>query len=332
MLQSLVYKAFLIQTIFNLLALNQCVFAKALSSFEIKHADTLLADKNEITIDGNVVINYKDAVIEAPGGKIETDDEGQPQKAIFSGRTKLKLKDRRIEGDKITISLKEKIIYAEGNTISELKDKKNTPIIISSDYQKLSWSGEGAEAEGNIKTIYQDTEVTSEKAKIIYKSKKPNQAIFFSSHEQALLKQTNNKTYANEFVFDINTENIKATGEVKSTIWPDETKPPNKQDPVLLNTEDLSIDQDTGTITAKSDKKKVKLIYQDTRGESSKALLLRNKEDKKPEKIIFSGNANVTQTDKQISSEEVVFNFFDKKLTSNTKTNIRPKTLIFKMD
>lgn len=62
------------------------------------------------------------------------------------------------------------------------------------------------------------------------------------------------------------------------------------------------------------------------------AILLREEKSGNPEKIIFKGNADVTQEDKQISSEEVVLNINNKKLTSNTRTNIRPKTKIFKED
>ena len=35
---------------------------------QIKHADILEVDKEQILIKGNIIINFKDAVIEAPGG------------------------------------------------------------------------------------------------------------------------------------------------------------------------------------------------------------------------------------------------------------------------
>ena len=302
--------------------------------FQIKHADSLEADKEQIFIKGNVLINYKDAILEAPLGSIESDSNGEPSKAIFTGRAKLKLKDRKIEADKITISINNKTIYAEGNTISQLKDKKNNFIIINSDFQELYWNGEDANAMGNMKTSYIDTMVNSDEAKIIYKNKKPNQAVFYSNNnESANLVQPTNITSAKEFIFDINTRDFEAIGNVISTIWPDKTKPAAEQDPILLNTDNLFIDNASGIITAKSKhNNKVKLSYQETKGESLETYLHRNKATGKPEKIIFKGNANVTQNDKELSSEEVIFNFADKKLTSNTQTNIRPKTVIFKND
>ena len=300
--------------------------------FEIKHADSLEADKNQISVTGNIIINYKDAVIEAPLGKIQTDNDGKLEKASFFGRAKIHLKDRSIEADKITILMPNKKILAEGKTLSELKDKKNNLIMIASDYQQLLWNGEDANAKGNLLATFQDTKITAEQAQIIYKNKKPYQAVFYGGSEPANLEQPTNKTSANEIIFDINTQNIQAFGDVKTAAWPDQTRSKDKQDLVLVSTENLLVDQDTGTITAKADVKTVKVSYQDTNGESQEAFLIKSNKDGKPEKIVFKGNANVSQPDKQISSEEVVFSFKDKKLTSNTKINKRPKTLIFKKE
>ncbi len=306
-----------------------CQSSKA-EEIRIKHADNLETSKKEIFISGNVKIEYKDAKIEAPQGTIITDENGEQDKAIFSGRAKLKLNDRKIEADKITVSIKTKTIYAEGNTISELKDKKNKSIIISCDFQELHWSGENAKAHGNLTTIYEDTKVISDEVVIIYKNKRPEQALFTSNDKLAHLEQTSNTTNAKEFIFDIKTGNVEAFNSVNSTIWTDSDKTHSEQDPVNLFAEEVYIDNNTGTVAAKSNKSKVNIIYQTTNGKSNEATMLRNKKTNKPEKIIFKGNADVIQEDKQLTSEEVVFNFNDQQLTSNTKTNIRPKTTIFK--
>ena len=306
--------------------------AQAANKFEIKHADSLEVDDNKIRIEGNVIIQYKESNVEAKTAQVETDSEGQPQKAVFFNNAKIKLKDRTLFADKLTLDLNEKIIYAEGNTKSELQDKKNIPIVIYSDFQEVSWIGEGAYAEGNIKSTYQETKVSSDKAKIIYKNKKPYQAIFYSTSKKSELIQPTSRTISDEFIFDVNNQNIQAVGNVQSTIWPAKNKPTDKQNPVMFTAEELFIDHDSGIVTAESNKNKVNVIYEDTNGDSNKAVLLRDKESGKPQKIIFTGSANVTQLDKKLSSEEVVLNFNDKKLTSNTKTNIRPKTIIFKMD
>lgn len=306
--------------------------ASLAQEFEIKHADSLEADPNEIFIKGNILVNYKGAVINAEEGKIETNNKGKPNKATFFKRAKIKLKDRKIEADNLTILIEDKVIYAEGNTLSELNDKENKSLIITADYQELLWSGEDAKARGNIKAKHEDTKVTSDEVKIIYKNKKPIQAIFFGASQDSSLEQPTNTTYAKELIFDINTSNVKAIGNVKSKIWPDEKKSKSEQDAVTINAEELLIDNDSGVVTAKSNSnsEKVKLTYQETKGESIKGILLRGNKNKKPEKIIFKGKANVSQPDKELSSEEVIFNFKDKKLTSNAKENVRPKTLIFK--
>ena len=100
----------------SLIFYPSCYYSLA-QELEIKHADSLEADKEEIIIKGNIIINHRDATIEAPEGKIETNSEGKPSKAIFSGRAKLKLKDRSLEADKITVSIADETIQAEGNTI-----------------------------------------------------------------------------------------------------------------------------------------------------------------------------------------------------------------------
>ena len=314
-----------------LIAISLLIYQKAIAEeIEINHADFLEANKQQISIRGNVEIKYKGATIEAPEGTIITDDKGEQDKAVFIGRTKLKLNDRRLEADKITVSIKDKTIFAEGNTVSQLKDKKNNIITIACDYQELHWSGEDAKARGNIKTTYQETKVHSDECIIIYKNKKPEQAIFSSTEGLAHLEQPSNTTKAKEFVFDIATHNVEARNNVTSIIWPSPNENQKEQDPVNVSADEVYIDNGSGTVVAKSRKNKVNLSYQETRGESNEATMLRNKETNNPEKIIFKGNANVNQEDKQLTSEEVVFNFSDKKLTSNTTTNIRPKTVIFK--
>ncbi|MBI2995291.1 MAG: hypothetical protein HYY52_01085 [Candidatus Melainabacteria bacterium] len=317
----------------NLTIIIQVIFCTVLyaEDFQVKHADSLEADKENIYIKGNILVNYKDATLEAPEGKVENNTNGEVDKAIFTGRAKINLKDRKIEADKITILIKEQIIIAEGKTISQLKDKKNEILTITSDYQEIKWTGENANAKGNLQTSYKETKVTCDEAQVIYKNNKPIQALFWGKGKQGFLEQSTSKTKANKFIFDINSQNVEATGNVLSTVWPDKKKPIKEQEPVLLKTDYLYIDQGSGTITAASNyNNKVSITYEDTNGESTEAFLLRDKINNKPEKIIFKGDASVSQKDKQLSSEEVVFNFKSKKLSSNTTTNKRPKTIIFK--
>lgn len=323
-------KIFLSITIVSFLFHISCLSLKA-EEFEIKHADNLEADKGTINIKGNILIKYKDATIEAPQGFLETNEEGKPYQATFTGRAKIKLKDRKIEGDKITVNISDQVVRAFGNTISELKDKKSVPITIASDFQELFWSGEDANATGNIRATYMDTVISSDEAKIVYKNKKPYQAIFTGTKQKANLEQPNNVTSASRFVFDINTQNLEAQDDVISVIWPDEKKTKEEQPPIHLTANELFIDQESSTITAKSNQEKqVMLDYETTVGESNEGILLRDKSTGKPQQIIFKGKAIVSQVDKKLASEEIVFNVQTKKLTSNTKDQTRPKTTFFK--
>lgn len=298
--------------------------------FELKHADSLEASKEYINVSGDIVINYNNSTIEATKGKIETNEKGEPTSATFYNGATLKLNDRSLNADQITVSITNKTIYASGNTVSKLKDKEGNFITITSDYQELEWGGENAKAKGNLKTVYNDTTVNSDEALILYKDNKPNEAIFYGINNLATIEQPNNITNAKSITFNLKYKDIHASGEVTTTIWPDDAKQRTEQDPVLLKTEELYIDNESGKITAIDNKEKIKLTYQETQGKSIKALLIKNKESKKPEKIIFLGSAEVSQPDKQLTSEEVIFNFQDKKLISNTITNIRPKTVIYK--
>lgn len=307
-----------------------CLSIKA-EEFEIKHADSLEADKGSINVMGNILIKYKDATIEAPEGFLETNEEGKPYQATFTGRAKIKLKDRKIEGDKITVNITDQVVRAYGNTLSELRDKKNIPITIASEFQELFWNGEDANANGNLRATYMDTVISSDEAKIIYKNKKPFQAIFTGNKQEANLEQPNNITSAQRFIFDINTQNLEAQKDVKSIIWPDNKKSKEEQPPVHLTANELFIDQASSTITAKAnEEKQVMLNYETTIGESNEGILYRDKATGKPQQIVFKGQAKVSQEDKNLASEEIVFNVETKKLTSNTIDNKRPKTTFFK--
>ncbi len=316
---------------FLLLLLNSLLIPVKAEQFEIKHADNLEADKEKITINGNILIKYKDASIEAPNGIVETNSEGKPDKATFTGRVKISLKDRKLEADTVDVILSEEVMRANGNVISELKDKKGIPITIASDFQELYWSGQDANANGNLRTTYMDTVISSDSAVIIYKDKKPYQAIFNGKERRANLEDPNSITSAKQFVFEISSQNLKAVGNVKSVIWPEKDKSRDQQKPMYLDADELYVDQITNTITANgSIDNQIMLDYETTKGESNEGVLLRDKNTGKPKKLIFKGNANVAQEDKKLSSEEIVLNIETKKLISNTKDNKRPKTTFFK--
>lgn len=300
------------------------------NEIEIQHADLLELGKKELKINGNARIKYMNALIEAPEGIIKTNTSGDYDTAVFTGRVKLSTNNRSIEADKITISPNNNSIIAEGNTTSKLKDKDNNPITITCNLQELFWDGRDITAKDNLVIYYKDTKVTSDTGKVIYKNNKPDQVIFTSNNKNAKVEQPTNITSAEEFILDLNTHNLWAFGEVKSTIWPNKNISKSMQDPVYLNTDNMYLDNSTGNITAKGKEKQVTVSYQETMGSSNEATLIRKSISQTPEKIIFVGNANVSQTDKQINSEEVVFNFNDKKLISNTVTDKRPKTIIFK--
>lgn len=303
------------------------------NNFEIKHADTLQTDQENIVVKGDVVVNYKDAVIEAPEAIIETIEKGKPYKAIFTNGS-IRLKDRNLKANKITILIEKRLILAKENVMSELKDKKNNSLIINSDYQELYWSGEDASANGNLKTIYNDTQVTADELKVIYKNKRPTHAIFFGTKKPVHLEQPTNITFAKEITFEINSENFEAKDQVETTIWPDKNLPRTKQDPIIVKSDELYIDNETGTVKARAQENtnKVQLNYQEISGESQEALLVKENKNGKPEKIIFKGNANVSQLDKELRAEEIVFDLNDKKLTSDATANKRPKTTFFKKD
>ena len=311
------------------LALCSCISTYG-NEFEIKHADSLEINKNQIKIKGEILITYKNAKIEAEEGFVKTNEKGKAYKAIFLGNPKIKLKDRSVGAEKLTVLIDEKKIIAEGNSKTELYDKKNGPIKITANYQEVNWNNEGASAKGNIITTYKDTKVLSEIGKILYKNKKPEKALFWGDNTQSTIEQPSNKTTADELIFDIKTQNIEAFGNAKTTVWPETEVLHENQDPIFVTTENIFLDQNTGIIQAKSYTTKVTFNYQETSGESNEAFLFKDKETKKTEKIIFKGDANIRQPDKELISEEVVFSFLDKKLTSNTITNVRPKARIFK--
>ena len=139
-------------------------------------------------------------------------------------------------------------------------------------------------------------------------------------------------TKAKEFIFDIKTKDVTANESVESTICPYGSQSKEKQSKISVSADNLYLNHLSEEATAKSNKNKVKLTYEDTYGESNNATLVRNKADKKPDKIIFTGQANVTQKDKELSSEEIIFNFNDKKLVSTKVSDVRPKTIIFKQN
>ena len=140
-------KLIILLLFFLLLTINKS-FAE---EFEVKHADSLEADQNEIKIKGNIFVIFNGARINGSEGIIKINEENKPYEATFFNRAKIELKDRNVEADKITILIPQKTILAEGNTASELNDSNNNKMKITSDSQTLNWKGEDATAKGNLK-------------------------------------------------------------------------------------------------------------------------------------------------------------------------------------
>ncbi len=75
-------------------------------------------DNNRMTADGNVRVYYQDTVGMGPKVILLRNEEGKAEKVIFTGRSQVSQPGRRWIADKITVTVADKKVLAEGNTKS----------------------------------------------------------------------------------------------------------------------------------------------------------------------------------------------------------------------
>ena len=273
------------------------------------------SQKNLMTFDGKVKVNYENIVVNSPKALITTNNEGKPQEATFFKGAKAVRSAKNIQNEVnaniINLSLFEKNIRAQGNTKSRVLENKVPIVIINADSQEFDTKNNIITARGNVVINYKEIKTSSRFAKVkINKAGKPKKVIL---KRDAVLIQKNSTVKALSFIYDIEANELIAQGKVKSeTIVEDSSK-------ILISSNIQEYDKNTNTLMASGN---VEIKYKDYIATGPKAMFLASGEHKKPNKIVLFGRSMIQEDIRQVEADriEITLNPKNFKAEGNVKT------------
>jgi len=242
---------------------------------------------------------------------------------------------------------------ASKTTASKKPGDKDTPpekIITDSDFQEYAKQDGKFDAFGHVHVIHSDISVFADKVALVYGlDGKPETALFTGNVDAT---QKTNHTFSDKMTYYLQTKRLQATGNVRSKVI--QKKPPentgkkdgsapstpkvvgakptgtaggaqaatpatgsqtaNKKpddDTILVVSDSQDYGRDSGRMLADGN---VHLYYQDTSAVGPKAILVKNAEDGKVDKVIFLGRSQISQAGKRWIADHITFTPATKKV------------------
>ncbi len=224
-----------------------------------------------------------------------------------------KNKKREVKANILKVSLITKIIRAEGDTQSIVFDGKTPVVIINSDTQEYNTKTGVMVANGAVTMLYKDIETFSNEAEITTdKNGDLKKLVLIGS---ARVKQENNETFADRFVYEASTGNIVATGNTTSKVLSDDgTK-------LVLKSGYQEYNQKRGVFNASNN---VRIWYEDYYAAGPKVTLYPGPNGK-PNEAQFIGRSSITQGERTIFADRIKMTMKPKTFDAqgNTRTVIK---------
>lgn len=253
---------------------------------------------NKTYLDGNVKVKKDNITISSPRAVVELTPDGKIEKANFLDKVHAiqEEKDVRqeIRSDIMSMSLLDKKIRAEGNTISTISQKNKPVVVLTANYQEYDTKAHLMKAIGNVIIHYDDVVATSNEATMTVDSK--NKPLKMKIIGNAVLKQGSSILTANTVMYNTRSKEVVASGNTHSH-GVDEADGSNFD--VYANFQQY--DKIAKSLMAAGN---VKITYQNYVGIGPKATFLSNKKGKLNE-LVFYGRSKVSEGDKIVEADKI---------------------------
>ena len=195
---------------------------------------TIESDKQEfkdgekkIFLEGNVKVKTEDADITSPRAVIEIDPKTNKVKnAEFKEKAySWSLKDGKkheVKAQILNVSLLNKHVSAQGNSIVSIMDKDKPVVIVTADKQEYHKNSSMMQASGSVNIVYKDVTTYSNEAVVYLDENNDVKKIILTGNSK--LERDKNKINADKLVYDNIKEDAEAFGNVYSDITTDDDK------------------------------------------------------------------------------------------------------------
>lgn len=254
--------------------------------------------QNKTFLDGGVKVKLDDMTLTSPRAVVDITTEGKIDKATFLDRVHAvkddKVNQHTIDSDIVKMSLLNKKIQAEGNTVSTFSEKKVPMVVLTANYQEYDINKSLMKASGNVIIKYQDVVATSNEADL--KIDKSNKLEKFKLMGNAIVTQKDSVLTANQVIYNPRSNEIVAIGNTHSHAVSDDG---SKFD---LSAGLQQYDKLSKSLMASGS---VKITYQNYIGQGPKATFLTNPKTGKINQIVFYGRSKVQEEGKIVEANKI---------------------------
>ena len=284
---------------------------------ESKNQNYVEADQ-KIKFNGDVKVTVDDMKVVGDSADVNITDKQQLDTATFYDKPYAfeikKNKKREVKANILKVSLINKIIRAEGDTQSVVFDGKTPIVVINANTQEYNTKTGVMTASGAVTMLYKDIETFSNDAEITTDKNGDLKKLVLTGN--ARVKQTNNETLADRFVYDATTGNLTAYGNTTSNaIMDDGAK-------LTLKSSYQEYNQKRSTFNASGN---VRIWYQDYYAAGPKVTLYPGAGTNKPNEAYFIGRSSITQGVRTIYADKIKMVMKPKSFDAqgNTRTVIK---------
>lgn len=274
--------------------------------------------ENKIKFNGDVKVSVDDLKVVGETADVSMTKDQQLDTATFYNKPYAfevkKNKKREVKANILKVSLITKVIKAEGDTQSIVFDGKIPVVVINADTQEYDTKTGIMNADGSVTIHYKEIETFSNHATI--KTDKNGDLKNLTLIGNARVKEKNNESFADKFVYDPATEILTATGNTTSKSTTE------SGDKFILKSNYQEYNQKRNIYNASGN---VQVWYQDYYAVGPKITFYPDKTTGKPNEIYFTGRSSITQGVRTIYADKIRMTVEPKdfEATGNTRTVIK---------
>lgn len=297
-----------------------------LTGLAVQASDLIIESKNQsfneadnkIKFNGNVKVTVDDLKVVGDSADVNVTKDQKLDTATFYDKPYAfevkKNKKREVKANILKVSLITKIIRAEGDTQSVVFEGKTPIVVINANTQEYDTKTGVMTAVGTVTMKYKEIETFSNSAQITTdKSGDLKKLVLLGN---AKVKQENNESYADRFVYDATTGNLTAYGNTTSNaIMDDGSK-------LTLKSSYQEYNQKRSIFNASGN---VRIWYQDYYAVGPKVTLYPTPGSTKPNEAYFTGRSSITQGVRTIYADKIKMTMKPKTFDAqgNTRTVIK---------
>ena len=269
------------------------------SDLVIESKTQTFADKEKkIKLDGGVKVQLDNLTVESPRAEVSMRRNKKLDTATFYDKPYAfevnENKKREVKANILKVSLINKIVRAEGETQSIITEGNTPIVVINADEQEYDTKSSVMVATGSVAIKYKDIDSFSDKAVIIADSKGGVKKIDLIGN--ARVKQANNNSEGNHFVYNPATEEMSVSGNTKTIAYTNDGKK------LTIHADYQQYSKLQNSYVGNGH---VKIWFDDYYAQGPKVTVFPDKNNEKLNEVYFVGRSKIVQADKDIIADKI---------------------------